>query len=774
MKVRYGRRVLFSPELFYRRFLFFQTGRKRFHALTTLRRFLFFCTALAALLPAAVFYTALAVALLIASPAAAPLAAQSKAIDSPKSDTPKSGTPKNGGSQFDAGGSDTLRVYKSPEIKVETARVKPDAVSITPTQTLERETLDRLSVFTVADAVRGLSGVSLRDYGGIGGLKTVSVRSLGAEHTAVLLDGISMSDAQTGQIDVGRLALESLQTVALTNGAPSGDCLPARAYAAQSTLTLTSRAKNFSDFTAPLSIRAGLTGGSFGLFNFRLGGESRLSPSLYAAASLDRTAASGQYFYLLQSGQSGAGTSSATGAALWLTRRNADVQTTRLEADFGATLSQQTSLHAKVYYYAAERGLPGAAIFRYDETGALSEALIENSQQRLWNRDFFVQATLTLAPSPNTKLSVSAKASENFLRYADLQTATPGAQSIAEDDHYTEREFYASLSVTHRLFPNTKLSLASDVARTSLDGSRFERARPNRFSSLTAVAAQTSFRTVRAEANLLLTHVAEETASGNAAALRWEASPTVALGYAPIERLAFRASYKNSFRLPTFSDLYYARIGNPDLRPERAEQLNLGAGIELPQTPLWKSAAVRADGFRIWTADKIVAIPRQNLFEWSIQNIGRVETTGIEAHLDLVLPPLAGTDWTLAASYTYQEATDKTPPDRPSEQQTFNKQLAYTPFESFSIAVIGITKMVSVNTTLSYSGFRYSLNENTPSSLLPAVLLIDAGVTVKPRVWETDLSLKAEVMNLGDVQYAVIQSFPMPGRSVRLGISLHY
>ena len=44
----------------------------------------------------------------------------------------------------------------------------------------------------------------MKDYGGLGGLKTISIRNLGAAHTAVSYDGIAVSNSQAGQIDIGR------------------------------------------------------------------------------------------------------------------------------------------------------------------------------------------------------------------------------------------------------------------------------------------------------------------------------------------------------------------------------------------------------------------------------------------------------------------------------------------------------------------------------------------------------------------------------------------
>ena len=50
---------------------------------------------------------------------------------------------------------------------------------VIPAQTLKEEELQRLNSFSVADAIRYFSGVQLKDYGGVGGLKTVNIRSMG-------------------------------------------------------------------------------------------------------------------------------------------------------------------------------------------------------------------------------------------------------------------------------------------------------------------------------------------------------------------------------------------------------------------------------------------------------------------------------------------------------------------------------------------------------------------------------------------------------------------
>src|SRR6187402_1611105 len=80
--------------------------------------------------------------------------------------------------------SDTTKKLK--EVKVTSSTV-PVIQSIVPSQQITANDFSRYSAFNVADAVRNFSGVLIKDYGGIGGLKTISVRGLGANHTSVIM-----------------------------------------------------------------------------------------------------------------------------------------------------------------------------------------------------------------------------------------------------------------------------------------------------------------------------------------------------------------------------------------------------------------------------------------------------------------------------------------------------------------------------------------------------------------------------------------------------------
>ncbi len=81
---------------------------------------------------------------------------------------------------------------------------------VIPSQILKGRELEALRSHSVADALRYFSGVQIKDYGGVGGLKTVNIRSMGTNHMGVYYNGIELGNAQNGQIDLGKFSMENL------------------------------------------------------------------------------------------------------------------------------------------------------------------------------------------------------------------------------------------------------------------------------------------------------------------------------------------------------------------------------------------------------------------------------------------------------------------------------------------------------------------------------------------------------------------------------------
>lgn len=75
---------------------------------------------------------------------------------------------------------DTTTYHQLSGVEV-LGKVRPSTTrESTPLQVMDKAGMERLGVQDLSEAVKRFSGVTVQDYGGIGGLKTVSVRSLGA------------------------------------------------------------------------------------------------------------------------------------------------------------------------------------------------------------------------------------------------------------------------------------------------------------------------------------------------------------------------------------------------------------------------------------------------------------------------------------------------------------------------------------------------------------------------------------------------------------------
>ena len=117
------------------------------------------------------------------------------------------------------------------ELEVSGRSATPTLESAAPTHRLSAERIRTTGVTDMADALHRLPGINLRDYGGSGGQKTVSVRGFGAGHTAVSYDGVVLSEVQGGSVDVSRYSLDNVGALQLTVGDNADIFIPARAAA---------------------------------------------------------------------------------------------------------------------------------------------------------------------------------------------------------------------------------------------------------------------------------------------------------------------------------------------------------------------------------------------------------------------------------------------------------------------------------------------------------------------------------------------------------------
>ncbi len=407
---------------------------------------------------------------------------------------------------------DTTKVYHIGEVTVIEQYRNSEVRSSAPLQMLSSRQIDKLNVMQVSDAVKYFSGVTVKDYGGIGGLKTVSARSLGAAHTAVSYDGITLTDCQTGQIDIGRFSLENVDMLSLNNGQSDNIFQPARLFASAALLnirTLTPRFNENKNLNGKISFKAG----SFGMINPSLLFQQKINRKYSAQLSAEWLSANGEYPYLLDHSYLGDGIVTSE------TRKNTDVQNLRIEGALYANLSENESGYLKAYLYNSERGLPGATILYNTDNF---------SSQRMWDRTFFTQAHYEKTFTPVWSLQLNAKYNHGMLHYLDTTYLNEAGRM---ESVYRQNEYYASFSVLYRALEHLSFSFSSDaflntmMADFETDVLDDEFATPSRYSLLSVLAAKYVSNSFMSTASILSTIVNEQVKVGVPAATQRRFSP---------------------------------------------------------------------------------------------------------------------------------------------------------------------------------------------------------------------------------------------------------
>ena len=629
---------------------------------------------------------------------------------------------------------------------VVTAFRPPD--KIIPAQTLQGERLERLNALSVADAIRYFSGVQIKDYGGIGGLKTINVRSMGTQHVGVFYDGIQLGNAQNGPIDLGKYSLENLESVTLYNGQKGTAVQSAKDYASASAVYLQSRTPVFSG-RKRTNLKATLAGGSFGTVNPSVLWEQKLGENVSSSLSAEYLYTTGRYKFTY---------SKRDGYDTTAVRQNGDVRALRVEQGFYGRIPDG-NWRVKLYFYDSERGYPGA--FVRQEPGKFRH------EDRQWDTDFFTQGSL-YKEWGDWHLNASFKYAYDYLHY--LSDPRLDVSTMYVDNRYRQQEAYLSLAQSWDIFSWWDVDLAGDWQFNTLDADLVNFVYPSRHTLLTALSTSFRWTHLKLQGSLLHTFVDDNAQEAGAAAEhRHEWTPTAVLQLIPFDNknLTFRAFYKRIFRMPTLNDLYYTFIGNKYLKPEFSTQYNVGLTWDKHWIRgVFRKLNVTLDAYYNQVENKIIATPASNQFQWTMVNLGLVGIRGVDAAVgtSLVLGP-ASAD--LRATYTFQKAQDFTDPQSP----WYGGQIPYIPWHSGSF-VAGIDYgRWHLNYSFIYTGERYEAVANIPENHAQPWYTSDLSLSRNFALGRHELKGTLEVNNIFNQQYEVVQCYPMPGTNFRLILS---
>ena len=621
---------------------------------------------------------------------------------------------------------------------------------VIPSQQLKEEQLQRLSAHSVADAMRYFSGVQLKDYGGVGGVKTVDVRSMGTNHLAVSYDGIVLGNAQNGQTDLGQLSLDNIEEVTLYNGQKSAIFQAASDFASASSVYIRTRMPRFEvGRQTNLKVRAKY--GASDLFRASVLWEQRLSADVSLSTNAEVMTASGRYKFRYRR-------KNLDGTVAWDTtavRQNGDIHAERAELNLHGMLNQG-QWQLKGYVYNSDRGIPGAIVNNVWSRGERQQDL-NTFGQASWQK------------SIGERFSTRWLAKYGFYRthYANRDTTV-----LPVDNIYRQQELYLSTANVVEMLPGWSASLSYDFRWNKLDATTYRFARPTRRTHTLSVATALDLHRLKVQASLVGMLVKDHTQLNNERNTDSQLTPALFANVYPFKGkwLSLRAYAKQSFRMPTFNDLYYTNLGNAQLRPERATQFDVGL---LANKHFGPSAhfSLQADLYYNKVHDKIIAYPKGQQFRWTMLNLGEVDIRGLDV-VASVSGPLLGSRreliTILRAQYTCQRAIDVTDRHKPY----YRHQIPYIPHHSGSLILGADWRDLSLNYSFIYTGERWNAQENTQYNYMQPWYTSDLSAAYTFRLRHCLLRASLEVNNLLNQQYDVIANYPMPGRNFAIGVEV--
>jgi outer membrane cobalamin receptor len=646
--------------------------------------------------------------------------------------------------------SSASRGYALGEILVTATRLPQTAtLSASPVTVLQKAELHQTNAVSLADVLASQPGVFIKNYGGWSGLKTLSQRGLGAEHTVVLINGMRVSNAQNGLVDLGLLAADELGRLELVRGGQSAS-FGADAVAGVVNAVL-------SPVTSELNIRAVGGIGSFGYRSYAIAASGSVTDGVGIRASYREEKGDETFPFIFRNGSQ----------SIELTRRNADFKSRLGTIQSDLVMSDLAELSLCGRSFSSERGGGGPVV---------GPASVSVARQR--DEDNLLQATFrlrNLSDPTSPSYRIGFQFHHSFQRYEDRNFIV-GASAL--NNSYKNLDWRVEPVVDFEVTERTRVAWGGEFARTTATGN-FLKADVARHSYAGFTALQQQIGTEGAIVRRMLLYPTlryDVVRTGTETITHWSPQLGAVCSFQEVGGFltpTFRASVSRNCRAPTFNELFYAGgggIGNPHLQPERSTSVDVGVDLTLS---LAGTHHVQLSYFDIAMQNRIVWVPAGG-FAVTPKNLRKVRSNGIEL---MYRWKVFDERLTVGVNFTSLSAR-KVEPDSPGDPNV-NTHLIYIPQEEayYYIALKqdfgeGFVQEVSATFAASYTGFRYTTEDN--SGFLPSYTLAHANFNARLLVGALAMLVRLEVNNLFDTEYQSVPAYPMPLRSYRATFGVEF
>lgn len=234
--------------------------------------------------------------------------------------------------------------------------------------------------------------------------------------------------------------------------------------------------------------------------------------------------------------------------------------------------------------------------------------------------------------------------------------------------------------------------------------------------------------------------------------------PSVGFEYTLFQNSSYaidlRGQISRDFRAPTFNDLFWNPGGNPDLLPEKSN--NIEGGIDLK----YRRFSINLTGFYSDINNWIQWRPIDGI--WTPRNLRRVKTRGFEVNMNTSW--VAGQfSFDASSAYSYVRSEDQGIEEK--------NQLPYVPKHEIFGRVSSSYKRYTISLVGNFTGVRYTTLTNSLQSKIDEFLLIDMAIARTLSINGLALEFQISSTNIFNKNYQVVKNHAMPGRAFLIEVS---
>jgi outer membrane cobalamin receptor len=422
---------------------------------------------------------------------------------------------------------------------------------------------DRSEITALAPADLGVllkrvAGATIADYGGIGSMKTLSVRGLGSTHAGLIVNGYPRSNPQNSQVDFSQIQLDNIEEATVLLGPSNQLEIPVSSRMKGSIIALSTFEQTFAK--QPFGLRLSSTVGSFGRkeihSSLKVGNEKS-----FLSFSGNLRGYEGDFAYDLP----------YSNQDVMRRRENNDLTSHFFSLGGGKKWRTGNNQVHRVRFFGnlnhIDRSLPGAIIL-----------YTQSSTEHLLTQTKNIGADYSYI-GEKLKLRTFLSSGNDQLRYRDPDYYN---QQGFIDNQYQNQFYQTGLNGSWK-FERFLLDFGNDLRFDDLWSSK-ELGEPKRLVNIGMIGGKMNLKYFDINASLFHHYIYDQNNSDEHHKQYNRLNPQLSITTSDklLDQLQFSLWYKLSSRAPSFNELYFSQIGNTSLLPEESEQTNLG------YTWIWK------------------------------------------------------------------------------------------------------------------------------------------------------------------------------------------